>query len=118
MSTFVPNKMYLRGILLHYFIRNKSAPGAQNILVETYGDNVLSDTTCRDQFRRFKNNDFKLEDKERSGTPKTFEYKELGEILDEDRSQRLAELEKTLQVVESTVSRRLKVLGMIQRLRH
>ena len=58
-----------------------------------YGDNVLSDTTCGDWFRRFKNNDFKLEDKERSGAPKK-EDKELEEILDEDRSQTLAELEK------------------------
>ena len=66
MSTFVPNKVYLRGILLHYFIKNKSAAEAHRILVETCGDNVLSDTTCRDWFRRFKNNDFKLEDEERS----------------------------------------------------
>ena len=46
MSTFVPNKVYLRGILLHYFIQNKSAAEAHRILVETYGDNALSDTTC------------------------------------------------------------------------
>ena len=58
MSTFVPNKVYLRGILLHYFIQNKSAAEAHRILVETYGDSALSDTTCRDWFRRFKNNDF------------------------------------------------------------
>ena len=83
MSTFVPNRVYLRGILLHYFIQNKSAAGAHRILVETYGDNGLSDTTCRDWFRRFKNNDFKLEDKERSGASKKFEDKELEEILDE-----------------------------------
>ena len=70
MSTFVPNKVYLRGILLHYFIQNKSATEAHRILVETYGENALSDTTCRDWFRRFNNNDFKLEDKERSGAPK------------------------------------------------
>ena len=107
-STFVPNKVYLRGILLHYFIQNKAAAEAYRILVETYGDNALSDTPCRDWFRRFKNNDFKLEDKERSGTPKKFEDKELEEILDEDRSQTLAELGKTLQVDESTVSKRLK----------
>ena len=69
MSTFVPNKVYLRGILLHYFIQNKSAAEARRILVETYGDN----TTCRDWCRHFKNNDFKHEDKERSGTPKKFE---------------------------------------------
>ena len=61
MSTFVPNKVYLRDILLHYFIQNKSAVEAHIILVEIYGDNALSDTTCRDWFRCFKNNDFKLE---------------------------------------------------------
>ncbi|KAG5315238.1 MOS1T transposase, partial [Pseudoatta argentina] len=48
MSIFVPNKVYLRGILLHYFIQKKSAAEAHRILVQTYGDNALSDTTCRD----------------------------------------------------------------------
>ena len=77
--------MYLRGILSHYFIQNKSAAEAHRILVETYGDNALSDTTCRDRFRRFKNNDFKLEDKERSGAPKKLEDKELeNSRIDED----------------------------------
>ena len=80
----------------------------------TYGDNALSDTMCRDWFRRFKNNDFKLEEREeRSGARKKFEDKQLEEILEEDRSQTLAELENTLQVGESIVSKRLKVLGMI-----
>ena len=40
------------------------------------------------------------------------------EILDEDRSQTLAELGKILQVDESTISKRLKVLGMIQKQGH
>ncbi|KAG5315241.1 MOS1T transposase, partial [Pseudoatta argentina] len=70
-------------ILLHYFIQKKSAAEAHRILVETYGDNALSDTTCRDWFRRFKNNDFELEDKERSGAPKKFQDKELEQLLDE-----------------------------------
>ena len=75
MFTFVQNKVYLRGILFHYFIQNKSAAEAHRILVETYSDNALSDTTCRDWFRRFKNNDFKLEDKERSGALKILKTK-------------------------------------------
>ena len=117
MSTFVPNKVYLLGILLHYFIQNKSAAEAHRILVEIYGDNTLSDTTCWDWFRRFKNSDFKLEDKERFDAPKKFKGKELEEILDEDRSQTPVELGKTLQVNESTVSKCLKVLasGRIQK---
>ncbi|KAG5324173.1 MOS1T transposase, partial [Pseudoatta argentina] len=63
MSIFVPNKVYLRGILLHYFIQKKSAAEAHRILVQTYDDNALSHTTCRDWFRRFKNNDFELAQK-------------------------------------------------------
>ncbi|KAG5311876.1 MOS1T transposase, partial [Pseudoatta argentina] len=114
MSKFVPNKVYLRGILLHYFIQKKSAAEAHRILVQTYGDNALSDTTCRDWFRRFKNNDFQLEDKERSGAPKKFQDKELEQLLDEDPSQTLPELGKILQVDEST----LKGLGMIQNQGH
>ena len=101
MSTFVPNKVYLGGILLHYFIRNEFAAEVRKILAETYSDNAPSDTTCRDRFRRLKNDDFQLEDKERSGAPNKFEDKELEEILDEDRSQTPAELGKTLQVEES-----------------
>ena len=54
MSVFVPNKVYLQGILLHYFIQNNFAAEAHWINVETYGENSLSDTTCRDWFRRFK----------------------------------------------------------------
>ena len=83
MSNSVPNKVYLRGILLHYFIQNKSAAEAHRILVETIlvGDNALLDTTCRDWFRCFKNNDFKLEDKERSGAPKKIENKNWGKYL-------------------------------------
>ncbi|KAG5327264.1 MOS1T transposase, partial [Pseudoatta argentina] len=118
MSIFVPNKVYLWGILLHYFIQKKSAAEAHRILVQTYDDNALSDTTCRDWFRRFKNNDFELEDKERSGAPTKFQDKELEQLLDEDPSQTLSELGKILQVDESTVSKRLKGLGMIQNQGH
>ncbi|KAG5309747.1 MOS1T transposase, partial [Pseudoatta argentina] len=118
MSIFVPNKVYLRGILLHYFIQKKSAAEAHRILVQTYGDNALSETTCRDWFRRFKNNDVELEDKERFGAPKKFQDKELEQLLDEDPSQTLSELGKILQVDESTVSKRLKGLGMIQKQGH
>ncbi|KAG5314669.1 MOS1T transposase, partial [Pseudoatta argentina] len=110
--------VYLRGILLHYFIQKKSAAEAHRILVQTYGDNALSDTTCRDWFRRFKNNDFQLEDKERSDAPKKFQDKELEQLLDEDPSQTQSELGKILQVDKSTVSKRLKGLGMIQKQGH
>ena len=50
MSNFVPKKKeYLRGIYLYYFIKKKSAAEAHRILVESYGDHALPETTCRMQ---------------------------------------------------------------------
>ncbi|GBP06733.1 Mariner Mos1 transposase [Eumeta japonica] len=118
MFTFVPNKVYLQGILLHYFIQKKSAAEAHRILVETYDDNALSDMRCRNWFQHFKNNDFEVEDKERSSAPKKLEDEKLEKLLDQDRCQMLTEHGKTLQVDESTVSKHLIVLGMIQKQGH
>ncbi|KAG5327088.1 MOS1T transposase, partial [Pseudoatta argentina] len=40
MSIFVPNKVYLRGILLHYFIQKKSAAEAHRILHPLYSPDI------------------------------------------------------------------------------
>ncbi|EFN89521.1 hypothetical protein EAI_13198, partial [Harpegnathos saltator] len=40
----------------------KSAAEVHRILVETYCDHALSEATCRNWFRRLKNNDFDVED--------------------------------------------------------
>ncbi|GBP31266.1 Mariner Mos1 transposase [Eumeta japonica] len=100
-------------ILKHIF-GHKATAEAHRILAETYGDNALSDTTCRDWFPHFKNNDFELENKEPSGGPKKFEDEKLEELLDQEQCQTLTELGKTLQEDESTISKHLKVLGTIQ----
>ena len=83
MLDFMPKKVYLQEILLHYFIQKKSAAEAHRIFVETYGDHALSKTTYRDWFKCFKNNDFDVEDKECSGTPKKCGDKELEALLHE-----------------------------------
>ena len=44
---FRAKKEYMQGILLHYFIKIKSAAEAHRILFETYSDHALSETTCR-----------------------------------------------------------------------
>ena len=84
MSTFVPNKVYLRGILLHYFIRNKSAAEAHRILAETYGNNALSDMTCRDGFDASKIMILNLRIKKVLAHRKKIEDKEFEKILHED----------------------------------
>ena len=40
-SKFVPEKVFLRGVLLHYFNMKKTAAESHRILVEVYDEHVL-----------------------------------------------------------------------------
>lgn len=88
-------KRVLAGILLHYFIPKRSAAEVCRILVQTYSDDALSETTCRDWFKCFKNNDFDIEDKEHFGAPRQFVNEELEALLQEDSCQTLSEIKES-----------------------
>ena len=115
MSNFVLEKSIYEEFQCTTLFLKKSAAETHRILVETFGDHALSETTCRDWFRRFKNNNFGVEDKERSGAPKKFENKELEALLDQNSYQTLDELAESLRVDHTTVLKCLKALGMIQK---
>ena len=52
------------------------------MLVETYSEAALSERSCREWFQKFKNGEFDMEDKERSGRSKMYENVELEALLD------------------------------------
>ena len=81
---FHAEEVYLRRILLFYFIQMKSTAEVHRILVEFYGNYTLSETICSDWPRRFKNNDYNIEDKEHSDAPKKFQDEELEALLPKD----------------------------------
>jgi len=70
----------------------KSAAEAHRLVVEAYSHAVLSDRSCREWFQKFKNGEFDVKDKERSGRPKVYEDAELEALLDEDSCQTQKEL--------------------------
>ncbi|KAL4098418.1 hypothetical protein QTP88_023037 [Uroleucon formosanum] len=82
---------------------------------EAYGEGYVDDSSVRGWFRRFKSGDFDVEDKERSGRPQIFEDQELATLLDEDSCQTQEELAEALGVDRTTISKRLKAMGMIQK---
>jgi len=57
------------------------------MLVEAYGDNALSETTCRDWFRWFNDDNFDLNDKKRENRSRKVEDCQLQALLDEDDTQ-------------------------------
>ena len=80
MSNFVLTKQHLREILIFCFNWKKSVAEAHRMLDEVY-DTAPTDKSCREWFRRFKDGDFSVKDKPRSGQPKKFEDKELEALL-------------------------------------
>ena len=92
----------------------KSAAEAHRLLVEAYSA-ALSERSCREWFQKFKNGEFDVEDKERSGRPKVYEDVELEALLDEDSCQTQKELALTLGATQQTISYHLKSLRMIQK---
>ena len=66
------------------FNLKKSPAESHRMLVEAYGDNALSETTCRDCFRRFNADNFDLSDKKRENRPRKIEDCQLQALLDED----------------------------------
>ncbi|GFV19778.1 mariner Mos1 transposase [Trichonephila clavipes] len=93
----------------------KSAAEAHRMLSNTYDEAAISKRTCREWFQRFKNGDFDVEDQHGSGREKGFEDAELEALLDQDLCQTQQELSGSLGVTQQAISKRLKVMGMIQK---
>ena len=88
MSSFESNKRHLRELLIYFFNLKKSAAEAHRLLVEKYyGEAALNERSCREWFPNFKNGEFDIEDKERSGRPEVYEDAELEALLDQDSCQ-------------------------------
>ena len=62
MSDFVPNNRRLREVLIFFFHSTKTVAEAHRELQKVHGDAALSEITCRDWFRRFKDGDFDVDD--------------------------------------------------------
>lgn len=72
-SNFVPERRHLREVLLHYFFLKKSAAESHRLLVEAYKEHAPSISMCEKWFKRFRNNDFDLDDKKHGKLSKKFE---------------------------------------------
>ena len=106
MSNFVPEKVFLRGVLLYCFNMKKTAAESHRILVEVYGEHALAERTWQKWFARFKSGDYGLEDGERPGQPKKLEGEELEALINENCCQTQKELAQSLGVTQAAISKR------------
>ena len=66
-SDFVASNGYLQEVFIFVFHPQKTVAEAHRELQKVYGDAPLSETTCRDWFRCFKDGDFDVDDRPREG---------------------------------------------------
>jgi len=94
----------MREALFFCFNLKKSAAESHRMLVEVYGDNALSETTCRNWFRQFNDDNFDLSDKKRENRPRKVEDCQLQALLDEDDIQSQKMLAEQLSVSQAVIS--------------
>jgi len=94
----------MREALFFCFNLKKSAAESHRMLVEVYGDNALSETTCRNWFRQFNDDNFDLSDKKRENRPRKVEDCQLQALLDEDDIQSQKMLAEQLSVSQAAIS--------------
>jgi len=83
------------------------------MLVEAYDDNALSETMCRDWFRRFNDDNFDLSDKKRENRLRKVEDCQSQVLLDENDTQSQKMLAEQLGVSQAAISMRLHAMGKV-----
>jgi len=103
----------MREALLFCFNLKKSAAESHRMLVEAYGDNALSEITCRDWFRRFSDDNY---DKKRKNQPRKIEDCQLQALLDEDDTQSQKCLPSNWVFLKQPFPLRLHAMGKVQKI--
>lgn len=77
---YVKKSVFVGNFTTLFFLKIFAVEGNRTF-VEVYSNHTLFETTCKNLFRCFKNNDFDHEDKKCSVVPKTFEDEQLEALL-------------------------------------
>lgn len=107
-------KKQIRAIFLYEFkIGCKVTEVAYNIN-DAFGSGTANERTCK--FRKFRNGDENLEDKERSGRPVTIDHDDLKILIETNPHTTVWELAEELGVSKSVVSDHLERIGKTKKL--
>lgn len=110
-----PDIMHIRHCMLYEYHQHKNAVKATESILSVYPGCGLDKRVCQNWFSRFKNGDFDLNDKPRSGRPVQADDDILEQLLEEDPKQSTRELALKLAVCQKTVCNRLHALGKVQK---
>lgn len=108
-------KEHIRFSIHFAFHLKKNAAEATEMICAAYGENAVSHATCKRWYQKFRQGDFSLEDKPRTGRPQKFEMDELQALLNINSAQTEKELAEQLGVTRQAISVRLHAMGKVQK---
>jgi len=111
----VRTKEHIRFSIHFAFHLKKYTTETTAMICVAYGENVVSYTTCRRWYQKFRQGDFSLEDESRAGYLQKIETNELQPLLDINSVQTEKELAEQLGVMQQAISVRLHTMGKIQK---
>lgn len=113
---FHPNSVHIRNVMLFLFLSGTKPPETHRQLARVYPQEVPSEHTVRNWFKRFEAHNYNLEDEERSQPARVMDLDLLRSTVEGDPFATTREIAQTLRVDQATVVRGLQKLGKVRKL--
>ncbi|CAF1985660.1 unnamed protein product [Rotaria magnacalcarata] len=102
-------------ILYEFQLGNNASAAAHNIRAALGGDPV-ADRTCRDWFKRFREDDMSLEDRPRTGCPVESDIERIKVLIEDNPRLNARELSAMLGCNQSTINHHLHEIEKVNKL--